>query len=162
MNSFLKYSIVLFTFCSCSTMKETELTRGEFLSLHKAQKKSNVAVANSAKWARDKAFMDSTIKRFYGSDTLFLIERIDEVDKKVETFVWSSNRDSVLNYNNQSGLVKSWIAYRTFKDPLKTITESFDIKLVKSKNSYLGAEYVFTSQISNGKIKTYLFADLAL
>lgn len=120
----------------------------------------NHGYANITKLVRNK-LPRSSIKNIVSCDTIFLIERVDEVTKRVEGSIWCSNNKTVVSYNNNTKDIDfTKIDIHKFRDPLKEITERFDTMSINRTSTYLGASQVFVSQIAGSNIRTYFFSDI--
>lgn len=144
---------------SCKTMDILFNSRQSDL-LHDKQKVLNEPFANSAKWSREQAIKEIRFEPVEDNDTIWLVERINEVDKRVNTLVWGNKRETAVMYNNSNGFESSKVSYSSINAPLKLLTERFDTLQIDSKKSYIGADHVFISQISQGKVSTYYFQDI--
>lgn len=106
---------------------------------------------------------------FVKSDTLFIIERVDEPSLKSEGAIWNEKRNSVLEFKETDiiYLKKGYmlkidttsINYNLWKDPLKTNVERFDTTTI-DKHRVLGGYRTFITQVIHGKaVKTFYFHD---
>jgi len=145
-------------FCSCLTTKGL-LSPNQFKLLQKKQMSLNQTFANSAKWSRELAMQKSLFNNFNSSDTVWIIERIDEVDKKVYSLAWDNKRETIIKYNNEQNFNYYFLDYKELADPLKTIVEEFSVKDIDNTKSYIGAYHVFISQITEREVKSHYFLD---
>lgn len=145
---------------SCSSSKNY---RKLFDKLFIEQKKIFPGFAGSAYYSRSQAILDNDFKELLNSefDTLWMIERIAEVDQSSYSIVWTSARETVISYNvDSNGIILNKGKYDVFSDNLKYTVEKFDTtKLTDNEGIVLGAPRVFISMISDKKIKTYYFRD---
>ncbi|WP_146202298.1 hypothetical protein [Dyadobacter jejuensis] len=106
---------------------------------------------------------------FVKSDTLFLIERVDEPSLKSEGAIWNEKRNEVLVFKETDiiYLKKGYmlkidttsINYNLWKDPLKSNAERFDTTSL-DKHKILGGYRTFITQVIRGKeVKTFYFHD---
>lgn len=106
---------------------------------------------------------------FNKSDTLFIIERVDEPSLKSEGAIWNEKRNRVLVFNETDiiYLKKGYmlkmdttnINYNLWKDPLKTNVERFDTTTL-DKHKILGGYRTFITQVINGReVRTFYFHD---
>jgi hypothetical protein len=129
-------------------------------SLYNKQKQQSKAVADATKWVRILAIKNKVFNKVDIKDTIWIIERVDEVDKSVKTYMWDQKRTKVIKYGNYMSYEFITIPYSKFDDPLKIITEEFDSLSIKNKTSYLGAYRVFISRIINKDVQTFYFSDV--
>ncbi len=93
------------------------------------------------------------------SDTIFLIERIDEPSLQAQNTIWTSKRDMVLDYSREGALKNTMYKYSDWSDPLKNVTERFDTLSIR-KVLLLGGYRTFITQIIPDKgINTFCFSD---
>jgi hypothetical protein len=148
-------------FSCCSSSKNY---RKLFDKLFIEQKKIFPGFAGSAYYSRSQAILDNDFKELLNSefDTLWMIERIAEVDQSSYSIVWTSARETVISYNvDSNGIILNKGKYDVFSDNLKYTVEKFDTtKLTDNEGIVLGAPRVFISMISDKKIKTYYFRDI--
>lgn len=156
MKKILTFNLVLLLVSSFSCSS----TKSKFpYELYQQQSKINSTYANSTRWTRN-SLPDSIIKASRLCDTIFLIERIDEVDKHIKGNMWCSNNRTVFSYSNEDGTFKySTKLIQHWNDPLQNITERFDTAAISLRKSYLGAYQVFISRITHEQINTYFFSD---
>lgn len=156
--------VVILIFSCCSSSKNY---RKLFDKLFIEQKKIFPGFAGSAYYSRSQAILDNDFKELLNSefDTLWMIERIAEVDQSSHSIVWTSARETVIYYEvrRAKGIVLNKGKYDVFNDNLKYTVEKFDTtKLKDNEGIVLGAPRVFISMISDKKIKTYYFPDIEL
>ncbi|MDR7130999.1 hypothetical protein J2X69_003358 [Algoriphagus sp. 4150] len=161
MNKFILI-IIVFVFSvilSCNSSKM--FSEGDILDrLFIEQKKISPVMADNFDYCRriaisKKEYRSLTQSKF---DTLWLIERANEVDLSSSIAAWNSNRDFVVIFElDIDGFNIKEIDYNSFKDPLKTITESFDTKVVDSNHDVLGSKKVFISFVSKQSLVTLGF-----
>lgn len=101
----------------------------------------------------------------YKADTLFLIERVDEVSLLVEGAIWNSKRNTTFLYENIYKSNKFYIdsqtvEYDVWVDPLTIKTELFDT-LFLSKQKLFGGSRTFLSRITKSE-ETFFFEDMSL
>ena len=153
--------VVILMFSCCSSSKNY---RKLFDKLFIEQKKIFPGFAGSAYYSRSQAILDNDFKELLNSefDTLWMIERIAEVDQSSYSIVWTSARETVISYNvDSNGIILNKGKYDVFSDNLKYTVEKFDTtKLKDNEGIVLGAPRVFISMISDKKIKTYYFRDI--
>ncbi|WP_373497494.1 hypothetical protein [Aquiflexum sp.] len=127
------------------------------------QRKFNPTIAENLNHSRRMAIKEIELIELFKSDydTLWMIERVDEVDLSTFSFVWTSNRDEVVSINfDTNGVTSNNYEYHILNDPLKTIVEKLDTFSIIGKESPLGAKRAFISEISQKKIRTYYFVDI--
>lgn len=143
---------VIFFSCQTSRKSMSKL-------IFKEQVKVGGVFANSTNWTRNSLSTDYR-SLFAQNDTLFIIERVGEVDKKVWGTIWDSNRAKVLEYSNESGmLLDSTYNYSNLKDYLVYHVEKFDTASL-DKHQILGGYRTFITQVINRKkVNTFFFSD---
>lgn len=127
--------------------------------IYKAQRKE-MTFASSAYDGRKQLINLSTLNYSPTIDTLFLIERVGEPSLEVWGNVWTSRRDIVVEYNNDSGAFKlSVLNYQEWNSSLKSKSEVFDTTTI-DKHKILGGYRTFLTQvIGRSEVKTFFFHD---
>lgn len=103
------------------------------------------------------------------SDTIFIIERVDEPTLKSEGAVWNEKRNVVFLFeetgiiNTRKGAVMGMdiisIEYENWNDLLKDNVEQFDTSSI-DQHEILGGYRTFITQVIRGKeVKTFFFHD---
>ena len=154
--------IVLMLSC-CYSLKMNKGVFNTLENLFLEQRKLNPAIAENLNYSRRMANKEIDFNELLQSDydTLWLIERVDEVDLSTFSFAWTSDRDGVLLFNvDNNGVIIDRLSYSNFNDPLISVVEKFNIALISGKESPLGAKRVFISEISNQAIRTFYFTDI--
>ncbi|SMD45747.1 hypothetical protein SAMN00777080_4412 [Aquiflexum balticum DSM 16537] len=157
-------TIILIFFCSCCyPLKMNKGVSNILEKLYIDQRKLNPTIAKNLDYSRRMANNESDFNELFKSefDTLWLIERVDEVDLSTFSFAWTSNRDDVLLFNvDHNGVIVNRERYSNFNDPLITVVEKFDTASISGKESPLGAKRVFISGISKQEVRTFYFTDI--
>lgn len=159
----LTIAIVLLLSCCYSLKMNKEDVYNTLENLFLEQRKLNPAIAENLYYSRRMANKEIDFNELLKSDydTLWLIERVDEVDLSTFSFVWTSERDDVLLFNvDNNRFIIDRLSYSNFNDPLITVVEKFDTALISGKESPLGAKRVFISEISKQAIRTFYFTDI--
>lgn len=103
------------------------------------------------------------------SDTIFIIERVDEPTLKSEGAIWNEKRNVVFLFeetgiiNTRKGAIMEMdtmsIRYENWKDLLKDNVERFDTASI-DKHEILGGYRTFITQIIHDReVKTFFFHD---
>lgn len=139
---------------SCQSTKKIISTK-----IFEKQNTLGKGFAKSAKWARDEIFKKYS-KHLFPSDTLFLIERVEEPGLTVWGFVWTTKRDLVYEYLRGYQTTKdSIINYSNWEETFKNNVEQFDTASIP-KIHVFGGNRVFITQVIRGKeIKTFYFSE---
>jgi hypothetical protein len=154
---------IVFLSFGCHSLKTTGGTSNVLEKLFLEQKKLNPVMAENFAYSRRKAIETNDFKLLLQNDfdTLWLIERADEVDMSTSSVAWTSFRDVVVLFEvGVDDVTLDKVEYKSFEDPLKSIVEKFDTVSISTHESPLGAKRVFISEISKQKIRTYYFTDI--
>jgi len=164
MNKFIMSMIVIIIFLllSCSSLKTIKGSRNILERLFLEQEKLSPTMAINFDYSRRMAnkTMDFKLLLQNDFDTLWLIERVDEVDMSTSSVAWTSDRDVVVLFEvGFDDYTVKKVGYKYFEDPLKSTTEKFDTVSTNTNESPLGAKRVFISKISKQMIRTFYFTD---
>lgn len=159
------FIVLVFTIisCGCSSIRKNDDNKLLLKRLYFEQKKLNPIFARNLAFSRSLANETIDFRSLRNSefDTLWLIERVNEVDMSTSSIAWTSEKNIVYLFSVKIDEVNiDEIKYNSFNDPLKSIVEKFDTMLLNDKESPLGAKRVFISEIFNQRIRTFYFSDI--
>jgi len=152
------YYLVVLLLASCTVSTGIRWNKKVSKELYKQQVKLS-DFAKVSLLAREQNIGTISQLKLGDSDTLFLIERISEPDLQYWCNIWSSRRDTVIEYSNLDGVNTSKVlVYPKWNIKLKDVTEKFDTTKVEQVQ-LLGGYRTFISAINSKGIKTFWFHD---
>ena len=127
--------------------------------IFEAQRKE-MTFAKSAYFGRRQLLNLSSLHYSPTKDTLFLLERVGEPTLEIWSSAWTSRRDIVIDYSNDSGAFeRSVLGYEEWNSSLKRKSEIFDTTTI-DKHELLGGYRTFMTQVIGGKeVRTFFFHD---